>query len=91
MGEEEYFAARAPSIAALAGDKRKRAIAALEIENPRLWLAYLLDCQRIEAANIFFRESGRFRLTAIGKLNTYPLFAETFAQLVGPVGRAGVL
>lgn len=91
MGEEEYFTARAPSIAALAGDKRKRAIAALEIDNPHLWRTYLVDCQRVEAANTFFRESDRFPLTAIGKLNTYPLFAETFAQLVGPRGRAGFI
>lgn len=91
MGEEEYFAARAPSIAALAGDKRKRAIAALEINNPYLWHAYLADCQRVEAANTFFRESKRFQLTAVGKLNTYSLFAETFAQLVGAQGRAGFI
>lgn len=91
MGEEEYFAARAPSIAALAGDKRKRAIAALETENPHLWRTYLTDCQRVEAANTFFRESKRFPLTAVGKLNTYPLFAETFAQLVSAHGRAGFI
>ncbi|MBS1169610.1 MAG: putative type modification enzyme [Burkholderiaceae bacterium] len=91
MGEEEYFAARAPSIAALAGDKRKRAIAALEIENPQLWEQYLTDAQVIEATNTFYRESGRFPLTAVGKLNTYPLFAETFAQLVAPQGRAGFI
>lgn len=91
MGEEEYFAARAPSIAALAGDKRKRAISALELENPHLWRTYLVDCQRVEAANTFFRESNRFPLSAIGKLNTYPLFAESFAQLVSAHGRAGFI
>ncbi len=91
MGEEEYFAARAPSIAALAGDKRKRAIAALETENPALWRSYLADNQRIEAANTYFRESKRFPMTAIGKLNTYPLFAETFSQLVADAGRAGFI
>ena len=91
MGEEEYFAARAPSIAALAGEKRKRAILRLEIENPMLWKAYLVDSQRIEATNTYIRESGRFPLTAIGKLNTYPLFAETFSQLVQEQGRAGFI
>ncbi len=91
MGEEEYFAARAPSIAALAGDKRKRAILGLETENPLLWKSYLEDSQRIEATNTYIRESGRFPLTAVGKLNTYPLFAETFAQLVQEDGRAGFI
>lgn len=91
MGEEEYFATRAPSIAALAGDKRKRAIAALETENPLLWQQYLVDSHRVEATNGYFRESGRFPLTAVGKLNTYPLFAETFSQLVNDHGRAGFI
>ena len=91
MGEEEYFAARAPSIAALPGERRKRAITALELENPGLWRSYVIDCQRVEAANAFFRESERFPLTAVGKLNTYPLFAETFAQLVSDEGRAGFI
>ncbi|MFM0654445.1 Eco57I restriction-modification methylase domain-containing protein [Paraburkholderia sediminicola] len=91
MREEEYFAARAPRISALAGDKRKRAIAALALENPTLWRTYIADCQKIEVANAFFRESGRFPLTAVGKLNTYPLFAETFAQLVNGLGRAGFI
>jgi hypothetical protein len=61
MGEEEYFTARAPSIAALPGERRKRAITALEVENPGLWRTYVIDCQKIEAANTFFREGGRFR------------------------------
>ena len=91
MGEEEYFTARAPSIAALPGERRKRAITALEVENPGLWRSYVIDCQKIEAANTFFREGGRFPLTAVGKLNTYPLFAETFAQLVSEEGRAGFI
>lgn len=91
MGEEEYFAARAPSIAALSGDRRKQAIAALEHDDPILWRSYVRDRQRIEATNAFFRESGRFPLSAIGKLNTYPLFAETFAQLAAERGRAGFI
>ena len=91
MGEEEYFTARAPSIAALPCERRKRAITALEVENPGLWRTYVIDCQKIEAANTFFREGGRFPLTAVGKLNTYPLFAETFAQLVSEEGRAGFI
>lgn len=91
MGEEEYFSSRAPSIAALSGEKRKRAIAALETDNPFLWQGYIGECQRIEACNTFFRESGRFPLTAFGKLNSYPLFAETFAQLMSVQGRAGFI
>ncbi|MBN0217092.1 SAM-dependent DNA methyltransferase, partial [Pseudomonas aeruginosa] len=77
MGEEEFFATRAQRIAELAGDARKQAIAALPETDPRLWDEFVKESQRIAAANNFYRESGRFPLTAVGKLNTYPLFAET--------------
>lgn len=90
MGEEEFFAARSPEIASLAGAARKRAIAELERENPRLWNEYLDESQRVAACNAFYR-GGRYPLTAFGKLNTYALFAETFTQLVSVRGRAGVI
>ena len=91
MGEEEFFATRAPEIAALQGDKRKRAINELQQQNPILWQFFVIESQRIAAANNFYRESGRFELTAVGKLNTYPLFAETILQITAPSGRAGFI
>ncbi|MBU2719301.1 SAM-dependent DNA methyltransferase, partial [Acidithiobacillus ferridurans] len=91
MSEEEFFTTRAPIIAQQAGDKRKQAIAALPKTDPRLWAAYVSESQRIAASNNFYRESGRFALSAVGKLNTYPLFAETMSQLVAPLGRAGFI
>ena len=89
MGEEEFFATRAQHIAELAGDARKQAIAALPETDPRLWDEFVKESQRIAAANNFYRESGRFPLTAVGKLNTYPLFAETILQIHADSGRAG--
>jgi len=91
LGEEEYFSVRAPHIAALSGDKRKRAVAQLEKDEPRLWDEYLADKRVYESSNTFFREANRFPLTAIGKLNTYPLFAETISQILAPDGRAGFI
>lgn len=91
MGEEEFFATRAPQIAQLAGDKRKRAIAALSVDDPRLLQAYVKESNRIAATNSFYRESGRYPLTAVGKLNTYPLFAETISQITKANGRAGFI
>lgn len=81
MGEEEFFATRSPDIAALAGAKRKQAIATLEETNPPLWREYLAESQRVAATNNFIRASGRYPLTAFGKLNTYPLFSETILQV----------
>ncbi len=91
LGEEEYFAQRLPEIAELAGAARKRAIAALEDTNSAIFAEYQQDKRRSEAGNEFARASGRFDLTARGKVNTYALFAEHFSRLVSKRGRAGVI
>ncbi|MDF4026294.1 N-6 DNA methylase [Luteibacter sp. PPL201] len=91
LSEEEFFAPRAPSVAALAGDKRKRAIAELERTTPWLWGQFHSAKRQYDAANLYFRASGRFPLTAFGKLNTYALFAETFLQATSAKGRAGFI
>jgi hypothetical protein len=89
LSEEEYFASRKPEIAELSGAARKRAIAALESSDPATFGAYAYDKRLSEAGNEFARESGRFDLTARGKVNTYGLFAELFANLAKR--RAGVI
>jgi hypothetical protein len=91
LSEEEYFARRLPEIAELAGAARKQAIAALEKTNPFLFGEYQNTKHRFEAVNQFSRESGRFDLSARGKINTYALFAELFAGITSPRGRAGII
>jgi hypothetical protein len=91
LGEQEYFAAKSPDIASLPGEARKRAIANLEKDNPRLWAEFSRDKRIYDATNEFFRSSGRFDLTAVGKINTYSLFAEQFAKLARTEGRSGVI
>ena len=91
LSEEEYFAQRLPEIAELAGAARKRAIVALKTENPAAFSAYQSEKRRSEAGNDFARGSGRFALTARGKVNTFALFAELFANLASPRGQAGVI
>src|SRR5262249_11471686 len=78
-------------IAALAGSARKKAIARLSESDPHLWDSFIKVKQRYDASSEFVRESGRFELSARGKINTYALFAELFSQLVFPSGRAGVI
>lgn len=91
LGEEEYFAQRIPEIAELPGAARKRAIAALEADAPAIFTRYQMDKRIFDANNVFARGSGRFNLTARGKVNTYALFAESFSRLTGTRGRAGVI
>lgn len=91
LDEQEYFAAKSPDIAAMSGDTRKKTIARLEDDNPRLWDEFVRDKRTYDAANEFFRASGRFDLTAVGKINSYSLFAEHFARLAHAEGRSGVI
>ncbi|EAQ06273.1 putative type II DNA modification enzyme [Yoonia vestfoldensis SKA53] len=81
LNETEFFAAKDAAIAALPGDKRKRAITRLEAENPALWNEFQMSKRGFEANNTFIRASKRFEKTAVGKLNTYSLFAEHFSKL----------
>jgi len=90
--EIKFFAARgAPEIAELSGAKRKAAIERLSESNPNLateWDTYQRD---IHAQAEFIRASGRFPLTAIGKLNTYAIFAEQAQRLIAPEGSTGII
>lgn len=89
LSEKEYFASKQPEIAALAGAARKRAIDNLMKENPAAYAEFESALRQSEAGNEFARASGRFDLTARGKVNTYALFAEHFANLARM--RAGVI
>jgi hypothetical protein len=91
LGEEEYFSTRDPVIASLAGSTRKRAIARLQIEHPEMFAGFQRDKRTSEAINEFARTSGRFELTARGKVNTYALFAEHFLSLISKRGQAGLI
>ena len=91
LQEQEFFASRDPAIAQLAGDRRKSAIKKLPQTNPILWRAYQEALRGFECANQFYRGCGRFPRVTHGKLNTYALFAEHGANLIGRSGRAGVL
>jgi hypothetical protein len=89
LSEKEYFASKHPEIAALAGAARKRAIDSLKKEHPAAYAEFESALRQSEAGNEFARASGRFDLTARGKVNTYALFAEHFANLART--RAGVI
>ncbi|WP_051295409.1 Eco57I restriction-modification methylase domain-containing protein [Azonexus hydrophilus] len=56
-----------------------------------LFADFLSAKRSAEAASLFAHDAGRYPLTGVGDVNTYALFAETFAQLVGAHGRAGFI
>lgn len=91
LSEKEFFAARAPEIADLAGAKRKAAILKLQADDPDLWHLYENALRQAEGESHFIRSSGRFPLCGRGDVNTYAVFAEVMRDAVASAGRLGVI
>lgn len=91
FSETEFFSQCDPKIASLKGNTRKKAILALEIENNRLFSTFTSEKHRYEVENIYYRYIGRFDLSAIGKLNLYPLFTNLVFQIKKQKGRVGFI
>ena len=88
--EREWFVARAPHIAALKGDERKKAIERLRDENLALYRSWVRYSHATGRQAEYSRTCGRFSVPG-GKANTYLLFAELAADHLAPFGRSGVL
>ena len=91
FSEKEFFASRAPEVANLAGAKRKAAIEKLQVDDPGLWSEYRLSLRQADCESHFIRSSGRYPLCGRGKVNTYAIFAEAMRDVLGPIGRLGVI
>jgi Eco57I restriction-modification methylase len=88
--EREWFASRAPEIAALSSGDRKKAIDALAEKNPALDNAWRRHQAAIDRLAEFARHGGRYTPSG-AEANTYLLFAELVADIVRSGGRAGIL
>ena len=89
--EVKFFGVHDPEVAALAGAARKSVINELPLTNPdlaRLWESHK---RSIEGMSKHSRSGGRFPLTAVGKINTYSVFAETARTICHPTGRVGMI
>ena len=71
--------------------ERRRRIAALEVDHPKLYAAFTEAKRRAEGESHWLRTSGRYPLTGRGDINTYAVFAETARTLIGPRGRMGII
>ncbi|QBI53077.1 Eco57I restriction-modification methylase domain-containing protein [Streptomonospora litoralis] len=91
---QEFFAQRDPAIAAAPnGAARRRAVAELEHDPDRAGLhaEFAEVKRRSESQSHFLRNSGHYRLTGRGDINTYAVFAETARRLTAPQGRTGLI
>lgn len=101
LQEKEFFAARDAEIATAqnkaARDRLIKALRDAAVGSPKhmLFEEFEKEKRRSEATSTFVRlkgsVGGRFQYTGTGDVNTYALFAELFANLTGPGGRAGVI
>jgi hypothetical protein len=92
LEEQDFFASLSPEISATRGKSRRRTlINNLLREQPNLATDLENAKGLSEAHSRFFRNSERYTLSAIGDLNTYPLFAETVERITSKDGCAGVV
>ncbi|MCQ6555437.1 N-6 DNA methylase [Streptomyces sp. C10-9-1] len=94
LKEQEFFAQRAPEIAAISNaSARKKQIAKLQDDPDTLELygEYAAAKRAVYAESHFLRRSKRVPLTGQGNLNLYAVFAETDRILTGELGRVGVI
>ncbi|MFD3423224.1 Eco57I restriction-modification methylase domain-containing protein [Streptomyces decoyicus] len=92
--ETEFFAVRAPDIAATnhtAARKKKILELGDDPDTVGLFNEYETAKRRVYGESHFLRISGRYRLTGQGNLNLYALFAEADRILTGGRGRTGVI
>jgi hypothetical protein len=96
--DQEYFSAVEPSIAKLAGQKRRARIVEWEKEHPEEGKRYRAAKREIKAMFHFVGNSDAFphcarglTLKGVTKLQTDQLFAERFAELAVATGRMGCI
>ncbi|MEU6467076.1 DNA methyltransferase [Streptomyces sp. NPDC046976] len=86
----EFFAASRVDIAEAANlAVRNKQLNLLATEDPELYAKFKDEQRKNDGFKHFAHASGRFPLTAFGRLNTYSLFAEHARTAMGPQGRSG--
>ncbi|MFF3467482.1 Eco57I restriction-modification methylase domain-containing protein [Streptomyces sp. NPDC002619] len=86
----EFFAATRVDIAEAANmTVRNKKINLLATEAPELYASFKEEQRKNDGFKHFAHTSGRFPLTAFGRLNTYSLFAEHARTAMATQGRSG--
>jgi hypothetical protein len=92
LDPREFFASRVSEIAEATNTaKRDILIKQLKLQKPQLYEAFEDAKQYIDAQNKFIQSSGRFELTAKGRINTYAIFSELVKLIINPNGKAGII
>ncbi|GAA0270626.1 N-6 DNA methylase [Alteraurantiacibacter aestuarii] len=89
--EREFFAAYSEIAEEANASKRKRLISAAFEKSPELAKIWGKEQRLVSAFGKFLRSSNRFKLSAVGELNLYPLFAELSLSLLSATGKSGLI
>jgi hypothetical protein len=89
--EQEFFLTKDVEISKLEGSKRKKAIENLAATNAALLEEWRQYQHMYECISKFCKHSKRFVLSAIFKLNTYPLFTDLAYQFTNNTGGVGLI
>ncbi|MDD4428675.1 MAG: N-6 DNA methylase [Paludibacter sp.] len=92
LQEKEFFKSFESSIVkAKTKSKRANAIERLEQNNPAVYKLFIDEKRFSEAFSQFLKNSGQYNLSAVGDLNTYPVFLENSLELKNQNGRNGLI
>ncbi len=87
----QFFANIRPDIANASTTKRRKLIAQLKTDDPKLFYQFV-NAQRQASAEIgFYKNSGLYPHLNQARLNTYLLFTEIATKLCGKSGRVGII
>lgn len=89
--EQTFFQSRDSEIANAVGAKRKQYIQDLKNINASLYSDFLSYKRQIESMDIFIKNSNRYPLTGLGKMNTYATFSELTVSIVSQTGRISII
>ena len=91
LKEKEFFAARDEKIANAPGSRRKKLISQLEQTDPALYQSFVNTKREHDAQSHFIRNSSKYPLCGLGRINTYAIFAELNKNLMNSAGRVGCI
>lgn len=92
LSEKEYFANRAPRIAAASSARERQAlIDKLKDEAPDIWEDFIAAKRNVAGARQFIQASGRYVRSSVGRINLYPLFTELVVGQVNANGMTGII
>lgn len=90
--DNEFFVSSFPEILAVSSAKDKAAVLKrIEVAEPALWDQYLGYVRTVHCEKHFMLDSGRYPLSAVGRLNLYRLFLEVSHTVINSGGRVGVV